>query len=130
MSKDTGFMKRILVIDDDEQLCSMLNRMLQQAGYEVASAADGGEGIRLFRRKPTDLVITDIFMPGKEGLETIRELHKEFPALKIIAISGGGSKTGEFSTLPFAEKFGATETLCKPFRRDELVKLVRKVLHE
>ncbi len=121
-------MKRILVIDDDEQFRPMLRRMLQCAGYEVVAAANGMEGIRLIRREPADLVITDIFMPEKEGLETIRELHQEFPQLKIIAISGGSDQTQEFSALPYAGKLGATGTLAKPFRRDELLKLVRDVL--
>ncbi len=123
-------MKRILVIDDDEQLRSMLSRMLQLAGYEVVVAADGEEGIRLFRQNPVDLVITDIFMPEKEGLETIRELHKEFPDLKIIAISGGSNKMGDFSSLPFAKRFGATETLAKPFHKNELLMLVKDVLEK
>jgi CheY-like chemotaxis protein len=121
-------MKRILVIDDDEQLRPMLLRMLQYAGYHVVAAANGTEGIRLNRGEPADLVITDIFMPEKEGLETIRELHKEFPELKIIAISGGSNQTQDFSALPYARKLGATATLAKPFRRGELLKLVRDVL--
>lgn len=121
-------MKRILVIDDDAQFRHMLCLMLQQAGYEVLPAADGEEGIRVFRRELIDLVITDIFMPEKEGLETIRELRKEFPDVKIIAISGGSRKVEEFSTLPYAKKFGAVETLAKPFRRDDLLGLIREVL--
>lgn len=67
--------------------------MLENVGYEIVVAADGKKGIKAFQEKPLDLVITDIFMPEKEGLETIRELKRDFPDVKIIAISGGGGNT-------------------------------------
>ncbi|MEN6484819.1 MAG: response regulator [Syntrophobacteraceae bacterium] len=121
-------MKRILVIEDDEQYRPMLTRMLQRAGYEVAAAADGEEGIRLFRLQPADLVISDIFMPGKEGMETIRELHRDYPDLKIIAMSGGNIQMGPFCSLPPAKEFGAVEVLSKPFEKETLLKTVRDVL--
>lgn len=121
-------MKRILVIEDDEQYRLMLTRMLQRAGYEVAAAPDGEEGIRLFRLQPADLVISDIFMPGKEGMETIRELHRDYPDLKIIAMSGGSIQGGPFCSLPPAEEFGAVRVLSKPFEKETLLKTVRDVL--
>jgi len=81
-------MKSILVIDDEEQLVKMVCTMLEREGYRVSVAENGKQGMRLFRQEPVDLVITDIFMPEKEGLETIRELRREFPGIKIILITG------------------------------------------
>lgn len=123
-------MKRILVIDDDDQLRLMIRLMLERASYEVVDAPNGKVGIDLYRQDPVDLVITDIFMPEKEGLETIRELCREYPDVKIIAISGGSPKTEGFSSLQFAKGFGALRTLAKPFFREELLKVVRELLAE
>ena len=88
-------MARILIIDDDVQVLAMLEQTLEQEGYEIVTAANGKEGVRLYREDPsdliiTDLIITDLIMPEKEGLETIMELKRDFPDVKIIAISGGG----------------------------------------
>ncbi len=121
-------MKSILVIDDEEQLVKMVCTMLEREGYRVSVAQNGKQGLRLFRQEPVDLVITDIFMPEKEGLETIRELRREFPGIKIIAMSGGMAKAEGFSALPLAEKLGADHTLVKPFRRTELLSLVAECL--
>lgn len=120
-------MKRILVIDDDERFRSMLVQMLTRAGYEVAGAGNGKEGLRLQQEAPAGLVITDLIMPEKEGMETIMELRRSFPATRIIAISGGG-RTGAQDFLPVAQKLGATRTLAKPFSREELLEAVRGVL--
>ena len=120
-------MASILIIDDELQIRVMMRRILEKVGYDVYEASDGKEGIKLFRAKPTDLVITDIIMPEKEGLETILDLRHDFPKIKIIAISGGG-KTGLPNFLPAAKKFGAIRTLPKPFGKDDLLKLVREVL--
>ena len=83
-------MERILIIDDEQQIRSMLRLMLEREGYEVVEAPDGIEGIRVYRRKPADLIITDLIMPNKDGIGMIIELRKEFPDVKIIAMSGGG----------------------------------------
>jgi DNA-binding response OmpR family regulator len=83
-------MSRILVIDDDEQIRGMLRQVLGCEGYEVVEASNGKDGMALFRAAPADLVISDILMPEQEGLQTIRELRREFPTVKIITISGGG----------------------------------------
>ena len=83
-------MARILIIDDDVQILSMLRQTLEREGYEVVEASDGEQGEKLFREKPTDLIITDLIMPEKEGVETIKEIRSEFPETKIIAMSGGG----------------------------------------
>lgn len=84
-------MARILIIDDNDDLRTVICGVLESAGHEVVQAADGVQGIELQRRSPVDLAITDILMPEKEGVETIRDLAREFPALRIIAMSGGAS---------------------------------------
>ncbi len=121
-------MPRVLVIDDDEQIRSLLRAILEREGYEVETAADGAQGLNLFRKDPADLVITDILMPEKEGLETIRELCDEFPDAKIIAISGGGSLAHPEVYLELCKKFGALRTFQKPVDRHELVTAVREII--
>ena len=121
-------MPRILVIDDDEQIRSLLRAILEREGYEVETAADGVQGLNFFRKDPADLVITDILMPEKEGLETIRELCDEFPDAKIIAISGGGSLAHPEVYLELCKKFGALRTFQKPVDRHELVTAVREII--
>lgn len=123
-------MKPILVIDDDNQLVRMIRQMLELEGYRTVSASNGTEGIRLFHLEPADLVITDIYMPDKEGLETIRELRTVCSAIKIIAMSGGSRTIKDYPTLIIAKKLGATYTLDKPFGCDDLLPLVRKCLEE
>jgi DNA-binding NtrC family response regulator len=118
---------RVLVIDDEENIRTMVQQMLKRAGYDASSAADGSEGIRLQREKPADLVITDLIMPGQEGLETIMEIRRSFPKTKIIAISGGGH-AGVLDFLPIATQLGALRTLPKPFTHQQLLALVKEVL--
>jgi DNA-binding response OmpR family regulator len=118
---------RILIIDDDDQLRHMLCQALEQAGYEAVEARDGQEGLEQYRAAPTDLIITDILMPGKEGLETIMELRREVPEVKIIAISGGG-QTGNMTFLEVARYLGAQRAFQKPFELRELLSAVREVL--
>jgi DNA-binding NtrC family response regulator len=118
---------RILVIDDEENIRTMVQQMLKRAGYDAAAAGDGSEGIRLQREKPADLVITDLIMPGQEGLETIMEIRRSFPRTKIIAISGGGH-AGVLDFLPIATQLGALRTLPKPFTHQQLLALVKEVL--
>lgn len=120
-------MNRILVIDDDAPFRSVLEQMLTRAGYEVATAGNGREGLELQRKAPAPLVITDLIMPEKEGMETIIELRRDFPETKIIAISGGG-RHGSQDFLPIAQKLGAVRTLEKPFSREHLLEAVTAVL--
>jgi DNA-binding NtrC family response regulator len=120
-------MARILVIDDDVQILEMLRQTLEREGYEVIGSLDGKEGIRLYREAPTDLIITDIVMPEKEGIETIMELKRDFPDVKIIAISGGG-RIGPEDYLRIAKKLGAMHTFTKPIGREELLGVVRELL--
>ena len=120
-------MARILIIDDDDQLRHMLCQALGQAGYETVEARDGEEGLEHYRATPTDLIITDILMPGREGLETIMELRRADPGIKIIAISGGG-QTGNMTFLEVARYLGAQRAFQKPFELRELLNAVREVL--
>jgi len=122
-------MARILVVDDDDQVREMLRTMLERDGHEVLDAVNGIEAIALYRMTHSDLVITNILMPEKEGLETIRELCAEFPGVKIIAMSGGGQH-GTSSYLEAARAFGAVETLPKPITRAQLRKAVDAALHQ
>ena len=118
-------MARILVIDDDDDFRSMLCTALEQDGYVVEEARNGDEGSQRQRTEPVDLVITDILMPEREGLETIQALRQEFPELKIIAITGG---VGILNFLPLARLFGAIRTLQKPFTLQQLRDVVHEVL--
>ena len=120
-------MAKILIIDDEEQVRLYLRSILEPEGHEVVEAPDGKVGLQLYREEPVDLIITDVFMPEKEGLETIRELRREYPEVKIIAISGGG-RTGNLDFLPLAKTFGALRTLAKPFDRQEMLDAVQEVL--
>ena len=121
-------MRSILVIDDDEQLLSVMREMLEREGYRVLGASNGKEGLRLFCLEPTDLVITDIFMEEKDGLETLKELRLKCQPPAIIAISGGYNKIEGFPALDFAEALGAGHTLPKPFSRRQLLDLVNLCL--
>ena len=120
-------MARILVIDDEISVRELLCTMLTQEGYEVVGAADGKVGMRLFRESPSDLVITDLIMPEKEGIETIMELRRDFPDVKIIAISGGGIIHAE-DYLSMAEGVGAHRIFQKPFSVNEMLSGVRELL--
>ncbi len=117
----------ILVIDDEAQLRGMMRQMLENEGYVVTEAQNGEEGIRMYRQNPADIIITDIVMPEKEGIETIRELRRDFPDVKIIAVSGGG-RIDPKEYLHLALKIGAAQTLKKPFKRNELLEAIRDVL--
>jgi DNA-binding response OmpR family regulator len=120
-------MKRILLIDDEEGLRHVLRICLERLGYEVIEARDGADAIGHFMKMPFDLVLTDLVMPGKEGLETIRELRLRDPELKIIAMSGG-ERSDSSDNLKMALLFGATSVFSKPFSLDELARGVAEVL--
>lgn len=120
-------MEQILIIDDEAPIRSMIRLVLERAGYAVAEAADGIEGIQRFREKAADLIITDLIMPNKDGIGVILELKKEFPGVKIIAMSGGGLNRPE-GYLRGAKKLGAAYTLSKPISRQELLRAVADTL--
>lgn len=120
-------MQRILLVDDDEAFRTMLHKMLERAGYEVEDAPNGKAALALFRQHPSNLIITDLVMPDKEGLETILELRNLYPNANIIAISGGGRMNPKVN-LDMARKFGARLTLAKPFSQKEILDGIRTVL--
>jgi len=119
---------RILIIDDDPQILDMLGQILEREGHQVVTALNGKEGLKLYRENPTDLIITDLIMPEKEGIETIMELRRDFPDVKIIAISGGGHNDAD-QYLAMAQKLGVQRTFAKPVARAELLKAVRELLN-
>jgi len=116
----------ILLIDDEEPFRSVLRQVLLNAGYDVVEASNGAEGIQHFHEKPADVIITDIIMPEKEGIETIIELKKAYPDVKLVAMSGGGWY-GTDIDFDMAKKLGA-HTLNKPFALQELLDVVRELL--
>ena len=122
-------MERILIIDDEPQIRSMLTLMLEREGYEVVEASDGVDGIKIYRQNPADLIITDLIMPNKDGIGMIIDLKKEFPNVKIIAMSGGGLNKPD-GYLKGAKKLGAACTLTKPIDREKMLEAVREILKE
>jgi two-component system response regulator (stage 0 sporulation protein F) len=117
---------RILLLDDEPELRSVMRDRLILKGYDVKTAPDGRLGLKLYHESPVDLVITDVLMPEMDGLEVIRVLYGESSPPLIIAMSGGGSRDLDF--LVEATEFGATRTLSKPFCLDDLVTLVNDLL--
>jgi DNA-binding response OmpR family regulator len=117
-------MAEILIIDDDPQIRRLLTRILTGAGHSVHEAADGWMGTETFSRVHPALVITDIVMQEKEGIETIRDLRGQDPGVPILAISGGAGER----YLDLAIKLGATASLAKPFGVDELLSVVAELL--
>lgn len=120
-------MGRIMVVEDDKAVRELLQEILKRAGHEVIAARNGKEAIALYQDTPADLVITNILMPEKEGLETIQEMRRDDPDIKIIAISGGG-QIGPADYLEIARRFGARRTFSKPFDRKELLAAVDELL--
>jgi CheY-like chemotaxis protein len=118
-------MSKILIIDDDPDIRAVLGWSLKSAGYEVALAADGREGLNAYRAQPADLVITDLYMPNQDGLETIHELDQRYPRPAIIAMSG---RAIAGTMLSIARKLGAIQILQKPFSIDDVLQAVTKAL--
>lgn len=118
---------RILIIDDEEMVRETLGKLLERYGYEVVVASDGNEGERIFREQPADLVVLDILMPKRDGLDLLACLKKLSPDLPVIAISGGG-KTGKLDLLPAARHLGAAMTFVKPFNPHILTDAVAQLL--
>lgn len=125
--KETSELARILVIDDERQVREMLEEMLRTTGHSVIVASGGEEALETQERSPCDLVIVDIFMPGKQGLDTIRELRGRDRELKILALSGGGG-FGRFDALEKAVEAGASLTMRKPIDWEELVLTIGNLL--
>jgi YesN/AraC family two-component response regulator len=121
--------KRLLLVDDDPWILQGLRRLLHplQQEWDLAFAANGQEALDLLAHRPVDIVITDIMMPVKEGLETIRAIRRDFPLVKIIAMSGGGS-LGTLQYLEIAKALGATCIVQKPFSRTTLLAAIQQVV--
>jgi DNA-binding response OmpR family regulator len=121
------FSMRVLVIDDDEQMRILLRQVMEWCGYEVSDAENGRKAMHIQRVEPADLVITDLIMPEQEGLETISQLKRDFPDVKIVAISGGG-RIGPEAYLPAALELGADLVFSKPFDVKKFVAAVRDLI--
>ena len=119
--------KRILVIDDEPTALDLLRRILEMNGYEVLSAVNGEKGVELFQQQPCDLVITDMVMPVKDGLQTILDLRSIAPYLPVIAISGGGTISKE-RYLAVAGYLDNVFTIAKPFAIEDITNAVEQLL--
>ena len=120
-------MASILVIDDDNDLRTVICSILESVGHDVRQAEEGGAGLKQFLENPADLVLTDLIMPGQEGVKTIIELRKASTDVPIVAMSGGGQgEPGQF--LHMAGKLGASVMLEKPFSRDLLLETIVELL--
>jgi len=121
-------MANILVVDDEDNIRNMITDMLSDKGHAVTQTEDPCKAGAMLGEREVDLVITDLVMPGKTGIDLIMELHENFPELKIIAISGGGGITGRFDYLPIAKLIGADNIFRKPFKLTELNTAVDSLL--
>jgi CheY-like chemotaxis protein len=124
-----GRTQRVLIIDDEPQVRVSLRETLEAAGYEVVEAENGMVAVDYLSDVKPDVMITDIFMPEKEGIATIRDYRSLYPDLPIIAISGANNMASE-RFLEVAEKLGADHTLAKPFGPHELLNIVREALND
>jgi CheY-like chemotaxis protein len=120
--------KKILVIDDEKIICETLHDYLEDEGYTTLTAYDGVEGLEIVRReKDIDLIVTDIMMPKKEGISTIRTVRQEFPHIKIIAMSGAANYSNYLETAQF---FGVEHVLSKPVNMADLCKIIKNLIEE
>lgn len=120
-------MAHILVVDDDDRIRRLLAIILQRAGHEVTEARDGKVAARTFRQRPAEVIITDILMPEMEGIETILELRRDYPDVKVIAISGGGRLDPDVY-LDLARRCGVLRTFSKPIDRQELLAAIDEAI--
>jgi DNA-binding response OmpR family regulator len=119
-------MTKVLLVEDNSDLREMIATALEENGFAVESAPDGLTALALQRNAPAEVVVTDIFLPAGDGIETIITLRRDFPSSRIVAISGG-ARSMNIDYLPLALKLGADKALEKPFDVDELVAAVREV---
>lgn len=126
MKSETN-MKSVLVVDDDPLITMLLRSVFERAGYQVREASNGKDAMRLYRKSPTDLVIMDLVMPEKEGIETIIELRQDFPDARIFAITGGLKGHADV-LLNAAEDLGAIRKFKKPLNADEILQAAQEVI--
>ena len=120
-------MPRLLIVEDDDELAGFLSEKLAERGYEIVTAQNGNQALKALVAQSFDLVVTDILLPEKEGIETIREIKQIKPDLPIVAMSGGGIGSADLY-LHLARYAGASKTIAKPFRIGELVLLIEDIL--
>jgi len=121
-------MARILVLDDVPEIVRSLHRILEPAGYEVVGATTARDALQALNKRPADLVITDIFMPDRDGLEFIQDLRARYPDIKILAMSGGTDNFPADSFLTVARHFGSQRSIMKPFEPAALLQAVSELL--
>ena len=122
-------MARILVMDDEEHVQIMLQKLLEHSGYEVEVASDGKEGTEKYKENPPDLAIVDVFMPEKDGLSVILELRRDYPDAKILAISGVGIRD-YVDIVTLTKQYGADHAFEKPFMNKDLLKAIGDLLED
>lgn len=122
--------KRILVVDDNPDICAFMQAALGGAGYEVRIAAEGAQALAMLERRTADVIITDLFMPGQQGFETITRCRSEFPEMAIIAMSAGVVPGMQHDFLAGAAVLGVRGTLRKPFTAGQLLDTVAEVLQQ
>ena len=121
-------MARILIIDDEAAMRAVLRESLERVGHEVVEAVDGETGLLCFKENPAELVITDIFMPGKDGFATVEAFREEYRDVKILVVSGAGGLDDPGHYLNLAKRMGADGTLSKPVQLDTLLESVEALL--
>ena len=117
----------VLVVDDDVMVLQAVVILLEDHGFNVLAAVDGDQGLREYRTHRPDVILTDIIMPQKEGISLIRDLRREFPEAKIVAMSGGG-RVGNSDYITIAKALGADTGLNKPFDEDQLIETLQMLL--
>lgn len=123
-------MTKILIVDDEELVLEMLVQMLKREGYEVEGASNGKEALKKINLNKPDLVITDLIMPEKEGLELIKDLRGSYNELKILAISGGNRHIDPMGQLKVAKFLGADASLSKPLDRKDFLSTIKNLLEQ
>ena len=121
-------MTRILVVDDDKDIRESLRDIMEHEGYDVSIAANGNEAVRIFEEQEADLIIVDIFMPEKDGIDTIIDLNRQYHDVKIIAISAGNPFGKKDLYLGLAKKIGASHTFEKPLNIEKLLAAIKEML--
>ena len=121
--------EQIIVVDDNQEILYFMQAALEQAGYVVRTASEGTQALQLMSQRQAAVLITDIFMPGRDGIETLHDCKIRFPETRIIVMSAGGGSGRKLDYLPHAELIGVNATLRKPFNVNELLGTVHAVLH-
>jgi DNA-binding response OmpR family regulator len=118
---------RILIVDDEQLVCNILTKILEKDGHQVVGVERGNTALETFRKNPFDLVITDLMLPDRGGLDVVWELHRDFPETRFIVTSGSGHLLEE-DFITKAKDVGADEVLLKPFRPTQLIEKVHSIL--